>query len=249
MVNRKLEIYDNLEKLSAAAAKQLQDIALASTAARGRFLLALSGGSTPSMLYEILSKAPYRESLPWNSTHIFWNDERCLPPSDRESNFGQVDRLLLSHVEIPAENIHRIRGEEAPENAAQEYARTIRRFASGENAWPRFDLSLLGLGADGHTASLFPGPITKKEQLSAVMAVSAPAGVQPEKRVTLTPLVINLARRINFMIAGEEKAKAVEAAIMGSWNPEKNPTQRIIPEAGNLTWMLDAAAGWRLAGK
>ena len=152
-----IRIFESLTALSEAAAGLFIEACAKSIVERGRCLAALSGGSTPSKLYELLGKSPYAEQIDWLHLHIFWGDERCVPPEDLESNYRQVHDILLARVPIPAENIHRVQSEAEPGDAAIEYALTLKGFATPPLNWPRFDFVLLGMGDDGHTASLFPG--------------------------------------------------------------------------------------------
>jgi 6-phosphogluconolactonase len=234
------------DALSLAAAERWAEIAVESVGQRGRFLVALAGGATPLALYARLAGPPYAEDLPWASTHVFWGDERCVPPGDPESNAGQARRVLLDHVSVPAGNIHRVRGELGPAEAASDYVRQLRALADTDLAWPRFDLVLLGLGADGHTASLFPGPLPLDEPVAPAVPVTALYGGRPAQRVTLTARVLNTARTVLFLVTGEEKAAILATVLAGPHDPERWPAQRIHPSAGSVLWMVDAAAARRL---
>ena len=238
-----IRIFDDLDALSRAAASLFMETAARAISQRGRFLVALSGGSTPVGLYELLAQAPYRQQMDWEQVHVFWGDERCVPVEDAENNYRQARDTLLSRVPIRAQNIHRIRSELEPAAAAEDYARVLKRFAGAALDWPRFDLVLLGMGEDGHTASLFPGSAV---QLSTpTLGVTAHYQDRPANRVTLTPLVLNAARRIIFMVSGAGKAQTIANVLYGEYQPERLPAQRIRPTAGELIWMLDspAAAG------
>jgi 6-phosphogluconolactonase len=194
-------------------------------------------------LYQRLAHHPFRDQLPWAQTHFFWGDERSVPPTDPESNFHQAQVALFDHIAIPANNVHRIKGEWEPRMAADDYAAQLCQLASPNLAWPRFDLILLGLGRDGHTASLFPGPINSSDQCqSPVLAVMANYQGRPAQRVTLAPLVLNSARHIFFLVAGADKAEALTASVTGPLEPERWPAQRIQLEQGTLTWFVDEAA-------
>lgn len=255
------QIFNSIQELSAAAARQFGEIITAAVAARGAACVALSGGSTPLSMYRLLAQPPYRDSLPWGRTHFFWGDERCVPPADPESNYNQAMQAMLEPLGVPAENIHRAKGELPPETAAADYTRRLARFAAefdrliktlagiaippvDEEAagWPRFDLALLGLGADGHTASLFPGQVHPQETTASVIAVTADYQGRPANRVSLTPQVFNAARQVIFLAAGENKAAALAAVLHGPPDPLNFPAQRIHPLDGSLTWLVDQGA-------
>ena len=215
--------------------------------------MTLSGGSTPLALFRRLAQAPYLESLPWREIHFFWGDERCVPPEDPESNYRQAFQALLAPVAVPAENIHRALGELAPEAASADYALQLAHFAADfprladpSGAWPRLDLALMGLGADGHTASLFPGQIHPTEACASVIAVTAAYQGRPANRVTLTPQVFNAARQVTFLATGEAKAAALAAVLQGQPNALTYPAQRIQPVNGKVTWMVDRAAAGKV---
>jgi 6-phosphogluconolactonase len=222
-------------ELGQSAAKSFVALANQAIAERGRFLVSLSGGGTPMKLYERLAD----ETLDWSRAHFFWGDERCVPVGDAENSFGQVKKVLLD--KIGATNIHRVQSELEPDSAAKEYAQTLSRFAEPPLDFPRFDLVLLGMGDDGHTASLFPGsPI---DIAAPTLAVTAHYQDRPANRITLTPLVFNQAREIWFLVTGKGKAETLKNVVEGEFNPAVYPAQRIRPVDGNLVWMIDEAAG------
>jgi 6-phosphogluconolactonase len=238
--------FEDAAALSAAAAETFAEMAQTAVSQHGRFLVALSGGGTPEPLYRCLARPPYAASLPWRQTHVFWGDERLVPPEDAGSNYGQARDLLLQHVPIPAENVHRVRGEWEQEAAVADYRKQLAAVARGERTWPRFDLILMGLGSDGHTASLFPGPIPPQEETQAVMGVAADYDGRPAARLTLTPLVFNDAKTLLFLVTGERKAEALTAVLAGPPAPEKWPAQRIHPHHGVALWYVDNAAAAKL---
>jgi 6-phosphogluconolactonase len=211
------------------------------TAARGRFLLAVSGGNTPRPLYHRLAEKPYRELFPWATTHFFWADERAVAPDDEGSNYGLLQRLLLRHVPVPADHIHRMRGELGAALAANAYASALRSLAPPGAPWPRLDLAMLGLGSDGHTASIFPGSPVVTTQTAAV-AASARYEDRPVERITLTAPLFNDSRQIYFLVAGAAKASAVAATLGGAYDPARWPAQRIRPADGTVSWFVDSAA-------
>ncbi len=238
-----LHLFRDLEQLSRAAALLLIEQAGRALHRRGRFLLVLSGGDTPTRLFQLLA-GDYRTQLDWRRTHIFWSDERCVSPEDPASNYGLARRLLLSHVDIPDENVHRIQTDLGPAPASKEYALTLKRFASPPLDWPRFDLVLLGLGADGHTASLFPAaPV---EDSAPLLTVSAHYQDRPAQRVTLTPAVLNTARMVAFLVAGASKAEALARALNDRSDPEQVPARRIRPAGGKVIWLVDEEAAGKL---
>lgn len=244
-----IRIFPNLSAMSQAAAdffsKQLKEVVTNQDIAH----VALSGGSTPSTLFQLLARSPYKESISWEKIHFYWADERCVPPDDSESNYGQAWQSLLSKVPVLKQNIHRIKGELEPETAAKDYIYQLRQNATGDLKWPILDYVLLGMGADGHTASLFPGQVNPAETKSAAIAVTADYMGRPATRVTLTPLVFNSARHILFLVSGENKAKALSTVLDGSYNPLNLPAQRIRPVNGDITWIIDQAAAALLNNK
>jgi 6-phosphogluconolactonase len=241
-----IRIFKDLEELSRAAAELFIDQAAQSTAERNRFLVALNGGSTPNRLFQLLA-TEYREQADWTKVHVFWGDERCVPPDDPGSSYRQARDSFLRHVPIPERNIHRVKGELGPAEAAKDYDLTLKKFASHPLDWPRFDLVYLGMGEDGHTASLFPGsPVDVYEP---TMPVTAHYQDRPANRVTLTPVVFNNAHTIAFMATGEKKAQTLAEVLSDRYNPELYPAQRIELKAGRLIWLVDEDAASRLPRK
>jgi 6-phosphogluconolactonase len=238
-----IRIFNNLEALSVAAADLFVEQAHRSIADRDRFLVALNGGSTPTRLFQLLATDSAKR-VDWSRIHVFWGDERCVLPEDAGSSYGQARDILLSHVLIPDVNIHRIQGELGPVEASKDYSLTLREFASPPLKWPRFDLIYLGMGEDGHTASLFPGsPVDVSEP---TMPVTAHYQDRPANRVTLTPVVFNSAHVIVFMANGEKKANTLAEVLSDRYNPAQYPAQRIAPNDGRLIWLVDEAAASRL---
>ena len=238
-----VRIFKDLEELSVAATELFIEQAARSMAERGRFLVTLNGGSTPTRLFELLA-TDFRQKVNWSRVHVFWGDERCVPPDDPGSSYGQAERTLLSRVQIPEANIHRIKGELGPAEASKDYALILKEFASPPLDWPRFDLVYLGMGEDGHTASLFPGsPVDISEP---TMPVTARYQDRPANRVTLTPIVFNSGRMIAFMATGEKKAQTLAEVLSDRYNPNLYPAQRIQPADGKLIWLVDEAAAGKL---
>ena len=205
--------------------------------ANGHCTVALGGGNTPRALYAALA-ARFNESLPWTQVHVFWGDERFVPSGDRRRNETMARETLLDHVPCPPGNIHPVSAEAAsPGAAAAEYEATLRRWFSSE--WPRFDLVLLGLGADGHTASLFPGASTLDETTRWAVAATAPA--DPPSRVTLTLPVFNSAALTFFLVAGAEKSHALRRVLAGA-DARILPAAGVRPSRGSVVWWVDRAA-------
>jgi 6-phosphogluconolactonase len=233
-----IEVYPDFESLSQAAAALFADRAQLAVAARGRFSVALSGGNTPRRTYELLSLAPHRDAVAWDRVHVFWGDERCVSLNDPLSNAHMAREALLQHVPIRPEQIHPLACRAAPEEAAKEYENLLRKFFAGSR--PNFDLVLLGLGENGHTASLFPGTQVLEEQERWTAAVYV--AEQDLYRVTLTAPVINAATMVAFLVSGASKAKVLHEVLHGRREPQRLPAQLIHPEGGALCWLVDQAA-------
>lgn len=237
------EAPDDVARAGAARVTTWLSVAMS---ARKRATLALAGGRTPEALYRLLAEPPHRENIDWGRVEIFWGDERCVPSDHPDSNYRMVREALLARIAIPDANIHRMRGEAAdPAAAAREYEQVLRRACRVEaDTLPRLDACLLGLGSDGHTASLFPGAAAIRETQRWVVAARI------EKlgawRLTVTPPVINNARHILFLVTGAEKAEAVRAALEGPVDPDRLPAQIVRPARGRVEWLLDRAAAGRL---
>lgn len=231
--------FDNPQEVARAASDRFVEIAHAAIDERGRFSVALSGGSTPKRSYELLASEDYRDKLDWPKVHIFFGDERCVPPDDGESNYRMANEAMLSHLPIPARNIHRIQGVGDAAANARLYEDELRTFFN-DAEWPRFDLVLLGMGDDGHTASLFPGSAALTE-LEAWVAAN---WVEKFKayRITLTVPAINHAAHIAFLITGESKADRLAEVLEGENVSEQFPSQLIKPVNGSLEWLIDKAA-------
>jgi 6-phosphogluconolactonase len=233
--------------LADVAAQAIAECAAEAVSARGRFTVALAGGSTPRATYERLAQPPLRDRMPWDRTWVFFGDERGVAPDHRDSNFRMASQALLLKVPIPAQQIARIRGEaEDPEAAAAEYARRLSQaFESKRGQLPRFDLILLGMGVDGHTGSLFPGSPVLKEVFRPVAAVHVAAASIPQ-RFTFTLPLINAAARVMFLVSGAEKAKVLKTVLK---EPTSGlPAALVRPTDGRLTWLLDRAAAALVGG-
>ncbi|MDD2921606.1 MAG: 6-phosphogluconolactonase [Anaerolineales bacterium] len=230
--------FKDINDLSKYAADSFIEIANQSIAERGRFLVSLAGGNTPMRLYQMLGDF-YKDKLDWTRAHFFWGDERCVPIDDAGNNYGQAKKVLFD--KIGATNIHRVLSELAPAEAAQNYAQTLKRFADNQFEFPRFDLVLLGMGDDGHTASLFPNsPINA---VLPALAVTANYQDRPANRVTLTQNVFNSSRNVLFLVSGKAKAVTLSRVLSDIYVPEELPAQRIKPIDGKLIWLVDEEAG------
>jgi 6-phosphogluconolactonase len=243
-----VQVFDDATKVAEAAANRFIELGAQAIAEGGRFIVALSGGSTPKRVYELLASEEYRPRLDWSKVHIFFGDERAVPPDDTESNYRMANEALLSRVPLPAKNIHRINGVGDAVANARLYEDEIKTYFN-DAPWPRFDLILLGMGDDGHTASLFPGTGVLDEREAWV------AGLWVEKfgayRITLTAPAINHAAHIIFLVTGENKAGRLAEVLRGAHHHELLPAQLIKPLNGTLEWFVDKAAstGLKPSGK
>jgi len=245
-----LRAFADAGELARAAAEEVARRGAAAVHQRGRFTIALSGGATPRRLYALLADpmAPLRERLDWNAIDLFWGDERHVPPDHPDSNYRMAREALIDHVPIPPERVHRVPAEDpdAARAAALYEAELRQAFALAPPQKPRFDLMLLGLGPDGHTASLFPGSAAVHETERLVVAPWI------EKfsaaRITVTPPVINHAAAVIFLVSGEDKADALVAVREGERQVERYPAQVVAPDDGELLWLVDRAAARQLSG-
>jgi len=233
-----LRRHADLDSLSRAAAEEVLRLAQAAVQERGRFTLGLSGGRTPVVLHRVLA-AEFRHRIPWEKVHVFWGDERYVPPDDPRSNYLMAQETLLRHLALPAANVHPMPTLlPEPARAAHCYEETLRSHFPGR--WPRLDLLLLGLGADGHTASLFPRSPALEEQSRWVLAVQAEA--EPPLRLTLTLPAINQTANIYFLVAGRDKSEALRRALAGDAEIAVCPAAGVRPRRGSLVWWVDEEA-------
>jgi 6-phosphogluconolactonase len=233
-----ITVYADLESLSRAAAALVVTQANLAVAARGRFSLALAGGNTPRRTYELLAQPPFLDQAPWDRMHVFWGDERCVPLDDPRSNARMARNAWLDHVPIPPNQIHPLNCAPGPAAAARKYEARLREFFAGQP--PRLDLVLLGLGHDGHTASLFPDTPVLEEKGRWVAEVSL---AEPDlHRVTLTAALINQAAVVAFLVAGRSKAGILREVRHGPRDPRRLPAQLIQPQNGDLFWLADREA-------
>ena len=237
-------IYPDTNTLSHAAAEYIVQCTNEAFASHGRFFIALSGGSTPRVLYGLLGNEPYKSQIDWSLVEIFWSDERCVPPESSDSNYYLAQEVLLSKIPISAGQIHRMPADKADRDAASlEYTQEMQR-VFGTTGVPSFDLLQLGMGPEGHTASLFPHQESLQEQQRLVMPVTVPK--PPPPRLTFTPPLLNSAHHILFLVTGADKADAVQAVLESGYQPEEYPAQIVRPPHGEVTWMLDTAAAEKL---
>jgi 6-phosphogluconolactonase len=246
-----LDIYPDVARLAHAAAEHVSTLAGEAIAARGRAALALAGGATPRPVYEALARPEIARRIDWVRVHVFWGDERCVPPGDPRSNYRMARDTLLDAVPVPPQQIHRIQCEDGePARAAAVYERTLRVFFDAPDAaapapGSGFDLVLLGMGADGHTASLFPGSPALTENSRWVVAQRIePAGMW---RITLTPVVINAARNVVFVVTGAAKAERLRQVLQVPSSHDALPAQLVRPSRGQIRWFVDADAARGLA--
>jgi 6-phosphogluconolactonase len=241
-------VVENSEQLAVEAANRLVSIAKESIESRGRFDIALSGGNTPRRLYEMLADQPLREQLDWGKTYVFWGDERRVPPSHEDSCYRMARETLLDKVPVPQENIFRMQGEGLQNSAMQDYEnKLMRHFKLSSREFPRFDLILLGLGTDGHTASIFPGTRAVSDMTNMVIVYEVPK--LRVERITLSRAVINNARNIMFLVSGADKALALANTLEGPSMRSTYPAQGIAPSDGQLIWVVDKAAAENLKSK
>ena len=239
-----IQVVADRQELSRVAAKHFVRLATEAILERGRFTVALSGGSTPQSLYRLLAnqKEPYRAMLGWENIHFFWGDERHVPPDHPDSNYRMTNEAMLNEAPIPLENVHRIRSELADAlQAAAEYEQTLCDFFKlVEGEYPQFDLILLGMGSDGHTASIFPNSDVINERVRLVVAT----WVENFKsyRITLTPPVLQSGAAVNFLVSGADKAKALREVLEGEYHPERLPAQLLRQTKADVLWLVDRSA-------
>ncbi len=247
MAESLVQKFADAEAVSRAAAEEVARRAREAVSARGRFTIALAGGSTPRRLYELLAGPPFREQIDWSKMEIFWGDERSVPPDHKDSNFRMARLAMLDMVPAPASNVHRIHAEQPDRYAAArdyqaEIARVLGVAVTGEP--PAFDLVLLGMGPDAHTASLFPGTIALTETSRWVVANYVDKFAT--YRVTMTAPILNRSRCVMFLVAAPDKAAPLAEVLEGPPEPARLPSQLIRPAGGELVWLVDHAAASRL---
>ena len=233
-----VNIYKDPEAVATAFAEVLQEMVNQENSH-----IALSGGSTPNLLFEILGE-DYSFSIKWQNAHLYWGDERCVPPFSDESNFKNAKSRLIDHIAIPAQNVHRIRGENDPYQEARRYSQRIKMLVPGGAKIPRFDLIALGLGTDGHTASIFPHEMSLLDSENICDVATHPESGQ--RRVSLTGKVINAGRKIVFLVTGAQKAEKVKEILTGTKKSLSYPASHISAPSGEVLWFLDEAAAAEL---
>lgn len=247
--NPRIQIVADLQELSTVAAEHFVRLATEAVLDKGRFTVALSGGSTPESLYQLLANEnePYRAQLRWKNIHFFWGDERHVPPDHPDNNYRMANQAMLSKVPVPLENVHRIPSELADAHqAADEYEQTLSKFFKlAKGQYPRFDLILLGMGSDGHIASIFPNSDVIKEKVRLVVATWSEKS--QSYRITLTPPVLQSAAAITLLVSGAEKSDALREALKGNYHPERLPAQILRQTNANVLWLVDRPAAQRLS--
>ena len=243
-----IQITENIAELSRLAAERFVQLAIATVQEKERFTVALAGGSTPKSLYSLLAnpEEPFSAQLPWDRIGFFWGDERHVPPDHPDSNYRMAWESMLSHAPVPAANIHRIKGEYLDATkAAEDYEGVLQRvFNLRPGQLPRFDLILLGLGSDGHTASLFPGSAVLHEKKKLVAAVWIEK--LGTSRITLTPPVLINAAVVIFLVSGSAKADALHEVLEGNQDYERLPARLIRANEGRVLWLVDQGAAMLL---
>ncbi len=230
-------VYDDIDLLSKAAADIFTEEAVKAVKQKGAFTVLLAGGETPGRTYQLLSKEPYYSAIPWNNVHFFWGDERCVPLKDPRNNAFAAHKALISKLPISEDHIHIIQSELLPSEAADDYELKLRNFFSNSTVF--FDLVYLGLGEDGHTASLFPGKADYPEDRFVVVTRKAGEDIC---RISLTPAIINMSAKVLFLVSGKNKAYILSQVLNGPYKPLEFPAQLINPFA----WLLDEAASSKL---
>ena len=242
MTVAELHVLPTTEAAAQAKAQFVATLAKECSTSHGRFTIALSGGSTPRRLYEILASPPYSKEMAWDRWQVFWSDERCVPPGHEDSNYRMAREELLDHVAIPVENVHRMRGEDDPHEAGQAYEAVVREVF--QSPAPSFDLILLGIGDDGHTASLFPGTLALGEQDRLVVDNWAPE--LQVHRITFTLPLINAAKVVAFLDTDETKAGVLRQVLEPAPGEDMPPAGLVRPSPGVVHWFLTSAAAGRL---
>lgn len=235
-MDKSIEIFPTPFELAEKFAENLTKLITASNNKGDIFCIALSGGTTPELLYSVIGNH-FSKAVSWDNVHFFWGDERCVPPDNTESNYGMTQRSLLGKIMIPSSNIHRIRGENDPEAEALRYSVEIGDYTRKRGGLPVLDVIILGLGEDGHTASIFPSDLALFGSDLTCAVASHP--VSQQKRITLTGKVINNSNSINFLVTGKKKAGIVEKILKKEQDAQNFPAAQIVPAYGEIFWFLD----------
>ena len=243
----KIQIVEDPAELASVAASKFKQLANETVEKKGIFNVALSGGSTPKAMFDLLSEEPYKDSIPWLQVHLFWGDERHVPPDNKDSNYRMTREHLLSKIDIPPKNVHRVEAENSDaKQVATNYQKHLQQYFNlSKRETPQFDLVFLGMGDDGHTASLFPGTdaVHDFENLVAAPWVEK----FNSHRITITPKVINNSDRVIFLVKGEEKADALVRVIEGEKDIDRYPAQVVDPTHGSVLWLCDRASSSKLS--
>jgi 6-phosphogluconolactonase len=243
MPEPRIVVLDTPDNVASQGADEFEVRARAAIAEHGRFAVALSGGTTPRAMFALLASPGFAEDIDWQHVHFFWSDERCVAPDDGRSNYGEALKALLAPIEMPASNIHRMRGELDAHAGAVDYCEQLAAFFGDDIA---FDLIYLGLGPDGHTASLFPGATTLRVTDQLCAAVHVPDNAVAPWRLTLTYPALNAARCAMFLVEGKEKADVLARVLEGPRDIQRLPAQGVAPVPGTLVWLVDKRAAAQL---
>lgn len=243
--SRTISVLPDKQGVAGKAAEEFVRASREAIDERGMFCVALSGGSTPVSMYKHLVDESMVSEVEWQRVIFFWSDERCVPPDHPDSNYGAAARELIEHLDVPEANVHRMKGEIEPRIAAREYEADVRQWVHGDP--PRFDLLLLGMGDDGHTASLFPGTPAVQEYERLVTENYVPK--LEANRISFTRTLINAASEVIVLVTGKEKAEALKAVLEGPRDEDKYPAQIIAPGSGNVLWLADNDAAQRLSNR
>ena len=241
-MNADVRIFTSAEIMADSLAEEFYRHVIKQLATRPRLYFALSGGTTPFLFFEMLSNfnSQKKNKIDWRNLHFFWGDERCVPPDSEESNYGNAHKVLFSQIDIPEGNVHRIRGEEDPEKEAERYSELILQHVPSKGRVPIFDWIFLGIGEDGHTASIFPNQMDLLTSQKICEVSTNPENGQ--KRITLTGTVINMSKRVTFMATGESKQDVLRAIHNSEPAARKFPAAKIAPQNGLIDWYLDSEA-------
>jgi 6-phosphogluconolactonase len=243
--NVSVVVSSDAESAYTLAAQEIVDLAQQAVRASGKFTIALSGGSTPKKLYELLTSPAWQSKMPWAKTEFFWGDERYVPQTDESSNFRMTSEAMLARVAVPAEHVHRVLTENEAQETASLYEKEVRKVVTaGADGLPEFDLVLLGLGTNGHMASLFPYQPALHEKTKIVIAEYIDEVKMT--RLTFSAPLINAAKQIVFVALGKDKATVVKDVVTGVFDPERLPAQLVRPSHGHLTWILDPGSAEKL---
>jgi 6-phosphogluconolactonase len=245
MYKPEIQVFSNIQAIASRIIEDLLALALEVEKKGTKLNIALSGGNTPKIIYQALVQKPVKNKIPWRVVHFYWGDERCVGPGHPDSNYGMALNHLIKHIPVPPENIHRIQGENDPEIEINRYAQEIDKNISRKVGMiPQFDWILLGLGKDGHTASLFHGQKMIKEEKEICACTLAP--VTGHQRITLTEKIINQAVCITFLVSGRSKAEILNKVLGQNAEKSSYPAARIKPEEGRLRWYIDSPAACKL---